>query len=275
MAKEKEEKKKPVHKHWLLKNIIAIAICISVLLFLLFTVLKFATRHNQELTVPSFTGMSVEAARTLAAKSELRVDVTDSVYIPKMERGDIYKQNPKAGEKVKKNRRILLTINTVTPRTVLMPSLVGFSLRQARAELASQQLRIGKLTYRPDMATDNVLQQKYKGRNIDPGAKIEPESEIELVLGLSQDDNQTYIPDLLGLQLLSAKDMIFDNSLNVGRVIFDESVKTYSDSISAYIYRQNPVPSSEESVNRGSKVTIYLTKDTEKIKKSENQSAQN
>ena len=275
MAKEKEEKKKPVHKHWLLKNIIAIAICISVLLFLLFTVLKFATRHNQELTVPSFTGMSVEAARTLAAKSELRVDVTDSVYIPKMERGDIYKQNPKAGEKVKKNRRILLTINTVTPRTVLMPSLVGFSLRQARAELASQQMRIGKLTYRPYMATDNVLQQKYKGRNIDPGAKIEPESEIELVLGLSQDDNQTYIPDLLGLQLLSAKDMIFDNSLNVGRVIFDESVKTYSDSISAYIYRQNPVPSSEESVNRGSKVTIYLTKDTEKIKKSENQSAQN
>ena len=269
MAKEKEEKKNPIHKHWIFRNLLAIVICAVILLLLLFSLLKFVTRHNQELTVPSFTGMSIEEAKALAARSELRVDVTDSVYIPKMDRGDIYKQNPKAGEKVKKNRRILLTINTVTPRTVLMPSLVGFSLRQARAELASQQLRIGRLTYRPDMATDNVLQQKYRGKNISPGAKIEPESEIELVLGLSPEDNQTYIPELSGLQLLSAKDMIFDNSLNVGKVIFDKTVKTYSDSISAYIYKQNPIPSTEQSVLRGSKVNIYLTKDTEKIKKTE------
>ena len=51
-----------------------------------------------------------------------------------------------------------------------MPSLTGFSLRQARTELASNGLNIGKLIYVNDMATDNVLAQQYMGEDIEPTA---------------------------------------------------------------------------------------------------------
>ena len=53
-----------------------------------------------------------------------------------MKRGAVFSQNPKPGSEVKKGRKVSLTINSVLPKKVTMPSLVGFSMRQAKAELS-------------------------------------------------------------------------------------------------------------------------------------------
>ena len=109
--------------------------------------LQAVTRHNKELTVPDFSGMSLEEAGILAEAEGLRLDVTDSVYIRGMERGVISRQNPLPGSHVKKNRRILLVINSVLPRQSIVPSVTGYSLRQAKAELIANGLRVGRLIY--------------------------------------------------------------------------------------------------------------------------------
>ena len=86
---------------------------------------------------------------------------------------------------------------------------------------------------------------------------------INLVLGLSSDD-RAIVPDLRGRQYRNAVDVIQDNSLNVGRLHFDSTVKNSADSLAAMVYSQRPSPN-EESVMKGSDISLYLTLDESKV----------
>ena len=172
----------------------------------------------------------------------------------------MFKQDPIPGSKVKKGRRISLTINAVTPKKVTMPNLVGYSMRQAKAELSTRGLVLGRLIYVSDIATNNVLKQLKGNHEIEAGEEIESESVIDLVLGLNPEDNTTSIPDVRGLKLNSAIDAVHENSLNIARVIYEKDVKTSEDSISAFVWRVVPEPS-ELPCLMGEEVKLYLTTD--------------
>ena len=250
--------------NWIVKNLIGIVSYVLGIALVVTVLLGVITHHGQQMTVPDFTGMSVPAARELAAADGFRVDVYDSVYVRKMEKGAIFSQNPAAGAKVKKGRRVSVTINAVVPKKVSMPNLVGYSMRQAKAELNSRGLSLGRLIYVRDMATNNVLKQLYHNTEVEPGTPVESGSSVDLVVGLNDFDNRTMVPDVTGLKFTRAVDAIHDNSLNVYRTIFDRSVKTYTDSLNAVVYRQRPEASSS-SVAIGTEMSLYLTLDSELI----------
>lgn len=268
--KETDKKEKTLKPYWFLRNIFWACVLVLALVFLTQRALNTITRHNQEIEVPDLRTLSLEQAAQVAADNSMRIDVTDSVFVKRLARGAVYGQNPEPGSKVKKNRRIMLTINATQPKTVAMPSLVGFSLRQAKTELMSRGLTVGKLIYVDDMATNNVLEQRYNGNSIRAGRKIEAESPIDLVLGLNYEESLTYIPQLTGLTFAVAKDAILDNSLNVGKVRYDETVETYQDSLQAVVYSQSPAYSREAPFTMGTEVSIYLTKSQVKVKSSSN-----
>ena len=146
-----------------------------------------------------------------------------------------------------------------------MPNLVGLSMRQAKAELLSRGLLLGKLIYVQDLATNNVLKQLHQNSEIEAGKMIDSESVIDLVLGLNGYDAVTYVPDVVGLKRMSAVEAVLDNSLNVSALQYDRTVKDYDDSLSAMVYKQTPEPSDSIHVNMGSGVTLYLTLDTNRI----------
>ena len=156
------------------------------------------------------------------------------------------------------------TINAVTPKGMHMPNLVGYSRRQAKAELLARGMYLGNLIYVEDIATNNVLKQLYRNREIKPGMPVESESRIDLVVGLNSMDNMTYIPYVTGMKYMSAVSAVHDNSLNVEHLIFDNTVKDYSDSLNAVVYRQYP-EISDEPLLMGSPVSLYLTKDVTKV----------
>ena len=79
----------------------------------------------------------------------------------------------------------MLTINATVPKKVTMPNLVGYSMRQAKAELSSRGLNLGKLIYVDDIATNNVLKQQQRGKDVRPGSSVESGSDIDLVVGLN------------------------------------------------------------------------------------------
>lgn len=249
---------------WIVVNILGAAVFLAAVILGSNILLKTVTRHNEEINVPDLSGMTeAEAEKYLAARG-MKSEVTDSVYIKRMERGVVYRQNPEAGSHVKKGRRILLTINAVNPKKVTMPNLVGYSLRQAKAELLSRGLNLGTLIYVDDIATNNVLKQLYGNREIKPGMPVESESRIDLVVGLNSMDNMTYVPYVTGLKYINAVSAVQDNSLNIQDLIFDNTVRDYSDSLDAVVYRQTP-EISEEPLLMGSSVTLYLTKDITKV----------
>ena len=248
----------------LLRNFIWGIVAIVAIVLALQLMLALFTRHNKELTVPDFTALDMQTVNQVAKSLHLRVEVADSVFIKHMPLGVVFSQNPMAGSRVKKNRRIFITINSTVPRMVSVPSVIGYSLRQAAAELAANGLSVGKLTYVDDIATNNVLRQQIGGKDVPAGRKLETESKIDLVLGLNDEDNTTDVPNLKGFTGSVASSTIIENSLNVGKVRYDDSVKNYADSLHAVVYSQSPGAASH--VGMGRSVDIYLTVNPDKIK---------
>ena len=249
----------------LVRNLVVAVVLVVVMLVGAMIFLNVVTQHNKEISVPDFSNMTVVEAEQAADKAGVRVEVKDSVFVKRMKRGAVYRQNPVAGAKVKNGRRVVLTINAVNAKKVTMPNLVGLSLRQAKAELMSRGLVLNRLVYVKDMATNNVLKQIRGAREIEPGTMIDSESMIDLVLGLNDIDNRTYVPDVTGLKNLSAVEAIYDHSLNIKDLKFDETVKDYDDSLNAMVYRQMPEPSDSVSVAMGDEVMLYMTLDVARI----------
>jgi len=264
VKKEKTEKK-GFFGNWIVRNLLLAFVIVVVLIAGAVIFLNVVTKHNQELTVPDFTNMSVEDATSLAAEAGMRIEVTDSVFVKRMQKGAVYRQNPAPGSKVKDGRRIVLTINAVNAKKLTMPNLIGYSMRQAKAELLSRGLVLGKLIYVQDIATNNVLRQLYKNKEIEPGTQIESESVIDLVVGLNNLDNRTYVPDVYGLKNNRAVETVQDHSLNVKSLRFDTTVRDYDDTLNAVVYRQMPEPSDSISVGMGEEVVLYLTTDKSRV----------
>ena len=254
------------NKFWLLKNILGAAAFFVALAIVANVLLGIFTHHGKVLEVPDMVGMSVRQAGHVADSAGVRVEVVDSIYVRGMAKGAVYKQSPAAGASVKRGRRILLTINAVVPKKVTMPNLVGYSMRQAKAELSSRGLNLGKIIYVSDIATNNVLKQQLRGRDIQAGRSVESGSNIVLVVGLNDSDNRTYVPKVIGMKYIRAVDVVHENSLNISRLVFDESVRNYNDSTNAVVYRQSP-GASQAPTPMGSDVTLYLTVNPERIPK--------
>lgn len=261
---ENTENKKCLTDNIYIKNILGIFIALLALIISSSIFLKVITHHGNKIEVPDFTNMTISEAKYNAGINNIRVLVIDSVYVRRMKKGAVYSQTPKPGSTVKKGRLIRLTINSITPKKIIMPNLVGVSMRQAHAELLSRGLNLGQLIYVNDIATNNVIRQLYNNKEIKPGMYINSGSNIDLVVGLNNFDNTTNVPDVIGMKYMRAVSAVHDYSLNVSRLVFDSSVRNYADSLDAVVYKQGPV-ASEIPVIMGSDVSLYLTVDAAKI----------
>lgn len=226
--------------------------------------LRIYTKHSNTIAVPDFKGLNLEKATKIIEDNDLRQIVIDSVYTNAFEPGVIVDQDPKPGSQVKTNRRIFFYINAFNPEMVTMPNALGVSLRQAQAIIESNGLLVGNIRYVPDIATNNVLQQRFKGRDIKPGKPIVKNSKIDLVLGKAADSEYTKVPNLIGEKINIAKKIITESYLNTGSVIYDGSFTTKADSINAIVWKQKPATSGTP-ISMGAFVDIWVSIDPSKI----------
>jgi eukaryotic-like serine/threonine-protein kinase len=242
----------------------AVVIIVGAIMILLIW-LNLYTRHGQARPVPDFLGLSMEQTAKLAKKSKLRYQVIDSVYTSAVPRGCVAEQNPKPGFKVKKWRNVILTINAFHPEMVAMPNLVDLPKRQAILLIESSGLEIGLLRYKPDLSIDVVIDQLYNGKKIREGDSLQKGSVIDLVLGKGLSNQRTLIPDLIGMNLESAKNKILISSLNLGTFIYDKTINNGKDTTNALVYKQNPEYKEEASLQLGSAIYLWLTVDSGKL----------
>ena len=164
-----------------------LSIAIIALLGLAFVILfwlKFTTNHNQKIEVPSLAKMSLDTAENKLNEVNLRFEVIDSSnYNPDFPKYSVIEQIPKAGEFVKENRKIYLTLNRSGYVYLKIPEVVGKTRRQAEPTLISMGFEIGRITYKSYIALDEVLELSYKGKKLKSGEKIQKTSVIDLVLG--------------------------------------------------------------------------------------------
>ena len=214
------------------------------------------TNHGETITVPDMRGLTVEQVGRQLNNKHPNYVVHDSTYVVDKLSGVVLEQDPAPKAKVKERRKIYLTINANNPPKVEMPDLQDKSLRQAKMELASKGLKVGELSYEPDLAQNAVLEQKHNGEKIEPGDEIAKGSIIDLVLGDGLGDTQVDIPKLVGLTYEEARFNLIGNSLNVGLVKANETVK---DTLSAYVVKQIPSYQKYKKLNMGESVDLFLS----------------
>jgi beta-lactam-binding protein with PASTA domain len=171
--------------------------------------------------------------------------------------------------KVKANRTIYLSMNAMNPDRVTMPTVTGVSLRQARAILETYGLYLGKISYKPDIAVNNVLQQTLNDTIIIPGSLVIKGSYINLVLGRGLSDQTTLVPNLVGIDVLAAKGLLADRFLNYGAIVYDNSVASGLDTLFAFVWKQRPDITEEVRLQLGSNVDLWVTVDSTKLPQSD------
>lgn len=247
--------------------LINIVVAIALLLGLYFIVMKSLdsyTNHGDKVVVPDFTGMTIKDAQELAKQHNLRAVISDTTYSEETKRGLIAAQIPSMESEIKKDRTIYLTINSMSAEMVSMPNFKGVSLRQAIADAEIYGLIIGELTYVPDIAKNNVLEQKMKGKVIEGGTRVEKGSFIDLTLGMGLSNEKVFIPFLLNQTLQNADSMLRAKYLNTGAKFYDQDIETAEDSALAIIYQQQPEPFGK-NFKPGDFVDLWFTKDSSKV----------
>lgn len=241
---------------------------INVLLAVVFTIFLFIgilyfiksyTRHGVNQSVPNLIGLQIDEVQTILNKHSLNYVISDSVYHDYIEKGAVVEQFPPPDFKVKEGRKIYLITNCFLDEMVEMPSFVGYSLRQVHSFAESYGLNIGQLNYVPDIAVNVVIRQMYRGEEIDPGVRVPKGATIDLMIGLGLSDRKTIVPTLTGLTYREASNRLLEEYLNVGAIIYDQTVQNANDSAKARVYRQSPRRDTINLVNLGYNIDIWLT----------------
>lgn len=167
-----------------LVQLVLAAVVSVVLVFATLRWLNSTTHHGEFVEVPDFSKMSVMDMRSSVEKAGLRYEVLDSAnYNPNYPRFSIIEQDPKAGTKVKEDRKIYFTVNPSGYKKVTVPNIIQVTQRNASSMLKAVGLDVQRVSYIDELGKDMVYQIKYKGKYIKPGDKLPKTSKIELVCG--------------------------------------------------------------------------------------------
>ena len=241
--------------------LVAIALAF-VIVFVILKTLGGITKHGEYLTVPSVIGKSTgDAVQFLEAKG-FEVQIQDSVYVDTARMGIVLKQLPDPNSTVKINRVVYLTVNRVTLPLVDMPSLQGKTLSYAMEILRRSHLSLGDTSSRPDFMMGSVLEQSYKGNPITSGTKLPWGSKVDLVVGSGLAETRILVPDLVGKTLGEAKLILEANGVGLAAIISDPGI---SDTLGAYVYKQNPPRFTSEKqavyIQSGQLMDLWISKE--------------
>ena len=166
------------------RTLISIGVILLILIFGLTKWMDYYTKHDEKIKVPNLEQLSLdETEKTLKDASLSYVVIDSASFNPKFPPKSVIEQNPVAGDFVKENRKIYLTLNPSGYRKITIPSVIDQTKRQVVIQLTSIGFRIGKERYIPDLGKDVVRGLESKGKEIKPGEKLPKNTLIDLVLG--------------------------------------------------------------------------------------------
>jgi beta-lactam-binding protein with PASTA domain len=165
---------------------ILIAVLVSIVLIVgLFYWLSHYTNHDNYITVPDLSKLSIDIVEKKLEQMDLDYRILDTIaYNPNFPPLSVIDQNPKAGQSVKSQRKIYITINPDDYKQVkITGNLYGNTLRQVEPSLRALGFQIGEITEEPDMAKNVVLKLLHNDTLVEEGSRLKKRSTINIVVG--------------------------------------------------------------------------------------------
>ena len=167
-----------------MKNIFFIAVFLIFLLFALLIFLNVFTRNNQSIEVPNLVGKSIVQFDEKLFEMDLKYMIVDTAnFNPNYNIGSVLDQEPNAGARVKRGRKVYLTLNSSDFKEVKLPKISGLTLRQARNIIESLGFKFGKIEYVDDIAYNVVISISSDSLKLEEGDFLKKTSIIDFKLG--------------------------------------------------------------------------------------------
>ena len=140
-----------------------------------------------------------------------------------------------------------------------MPKIINGSVKNAQLILKSYDLKLGEITYVPDMARNAVLKIYFEGDSISENDLIDKGSVIDLEVGNGLGNQIFDAPDLVNLDLEEARFTIIGSGLRLGNIIYEDSDLIIINKQSGIV--THPAPGNET----GTLVQALLNHSTNKL----------
>lgn len=215
---------------------------------------------NTTVDVPNVVGKQVSVAKNMLEDKHLRVS-TSEVTNTDIPAGQVISQTPGAGEKVKEQRTIHLVVSKGVG-DITVPDLSGLSLEQARQRLKDIGLVVGKITQQSmDGKPDNVIIAQTPSGD----SKVAKGTTVDVVVNKAK-VKKVKMPDLIGMTLKDARDILASHNLGVNQIVGSMEEKSVVT---------NQSTKSGDEIDEGTAINLTTEFKEEKKKEESKQSSSN
>ena len=183
-----------------------------------YLVMPAYTRQNQNRIMIDIKNRNLDDALKILKSENYRYEVSDTLYTNKFQLGTIVDQYPKPNTRVKSGRTVRLKI-AQPEKSVAIPNLIGQSRRSAELELNQMGLLIDTVytEYNPEYPNGTIAWQYPKA-----GDRRKKGMGIQITVSKGMPPNFFQVPNLIGLSINQAKDLIFKSRLKVGKISYHQ-----------------------------------------------------
>ena len=183
-----------------------------------YLVMPAYTRQNQNRIMVDIKNRNIDDAIKILKSENYRYEVSDTLYTNKFQLGTIVDQYPKPNTRVKSGRTVRLKISQ-PEKSVAIPNLIGQSRRSAELELNQMGLLIDTVytEYNPEYPNGTIAWQYPKA-----GDRRKKGMGIQITVSKGMPPNFFQVPNLIGLSINQARDLIFKSRLKVGKISYHQ-----------------------------------------------------
>ncbi|NEX14278.1 MAG: penicillin-binding protein [Prosthecochloris sp.] len=188
-------------------------------------VLPSYTRQGESVMVPDVQKMKYdEALRTLRSSGLAGKKSYNVRYLRNVDPDLVIVQRPVAGSEVKPGRTISLVVNKQEKPTFLLPDFYGKPLDEVRQIL--ERVDISLKDIQEQEVKDPAEDGKVLSQSIAPKTVLSYGSSLSVTVGKAEEIqlvSQIRVPDVLGMSLNQARDIIVQKGFNSGNVSYEYS----------------------------------------------------
>lgn len=183
------------------------------------------TRQGQSVSVPDVEKMSYDDAQGVLRAAGLSGKKSYNVrYLRDMDSNTVIMQRPSAGSEVKPGRTVYLVLNKREKPSFSVPDFYGRPLDEVRQILDRFDVTVRDVQIQSvyDPAEDG----KVLSQSVAPKTVVSSGSSISLIVGKAEvieTVQKIPVPDVLGMSLKQAREIIVENGFNTGNVSYEYS----------------------------------------------------
>ncbi|WP_399886695.1 Stk1 family PASTA domain-containing Ser/Thr kinase [Streptomyces sp. BBFR51] len=206
---------------------------------------------NGKVTVPAFIGLSKSDAQQQATNIDLELAFTQKPC-EDQKKGNICDQDVKQGTDVEKKSTVNLVVSTGAPK-VAVPNVIDKNVEEATQQLKDKGFEVETKQTESSQDEGTVLSQ-----DPDPGNELEKGSTV--TLEVAKAEAKATVPDVVGRSCDEAKAQMENSDLEATCTDQPTNDPNQVDKVIS------TTPSANQSVDKGSQVTIVVGKAVEKTK---------